>query len=233
MNFEGFLLGLSTGSYCVMTCLPLALPSILAEPAGHRANAARVGLFMLGRLLAYLAVGLLLGGLGTYAAGFLDPLHARRLQIASWLLSGAVLSLGGLLYHFPRLKLCQLTARWWRPGRGLFLLGLAAGLSICPPFVAAAARLFGAGLVAPSLAGGADGAATAGGPLAGVWYFFSFYLGTSVWLIPLFAGGWLASPRLANLRSGLKPVARGAMLLLGVYFLFFEGLLKILTGGWS
>jgi hypothetical protein len=51
---EGLLLGLSTGSFCAISCAPVAIPFIFSEKIdGWRQNARLVGLMLLGRLAAY------------------------------------------------------------------------------------------------------------------------------------------------------------------------------------
>jgi len=202
---EAFLLGLSTGTYCAMTCAPVALPLVLSEESTFRSNSIRVLLFMLGRLLAYVAVGVALGAMGAYALSYLDPETAHRFSRISWTLGGAVLTLAGVIYNFPRLKFCVAASKLWKPERGAFLLGAFTGLSMCPPFFAAAARVFG----------GTDA-------LGGALYFFMFYLGTSVWFLPLF-GVSLFGKGLPALRN----VARATMLLLGVYFMVVVGMLGL------
>ncbi len=221
MVVEGFLLGLSTGTYCAMTCAPLTLPLLVADIGTHRQNALRVILFMLGRLLSYMAVGVSLGFLGAYAQEFLDPVLARRFQLACWILAGLIMTLAGLFYNFPKLKLCLLAARWWKPERGIFLLGVCAGLSLCPPFFAAAARVFGA-----SAQGDGN---VLGSTLSGAAYFLSFYLGTSVYLAPLFAVGFLGSSKAVTVKKTVTQAARAALLLLGLYFLVIEGFLGMLS----
>jgi hypothetical protein len=54
---EGFILGLSTGAVCVAYCGPVLLPFILGEGTTVIQNAKSVGLFLGGRLLAYILVG--------------------------------------------------------------------------------------------------------------------------------------------------------------------------------
>jgi hypothetical protein len=50
---EGLLLGLSTGSFCAISCAPVAIPFIFSEKIdGWRQNARLVGLMLLGRLAA-------------------------------------------------------------------------------------------------------------------------------------------------------------------------------------
>jgi len=213
MLVEAFMLGLATGTYCVTACAPVALPIVFAEESKPSRpallalgdGAARTGIFLLGRLVAYVAVGFVLGATGAYAAGFVDPKIAHAgIRIAA-LVSGAVLIVGGAARNFSKGKLCELARRAYKPGSGLFVAGLATGLSLCPPFFAAAARVFG-------------GAAS--GPLEGAAFFALFFLGTSVWFLPL-----LGVPFAVRKAPMLTLVARSAMPLLGLYYIAVVGLL--------
>ena len=81
-----------------------------------------------------------------------------------------------------------------------FILGVAAGLNLCPPFVAAASRAVGLGA------------------LGGALYFIAFFVGTSVWAL-LF----VVAPALKRKAPEMKKVARITMLMLGAYFLVVLG----------
>ncbi len=61
---EGFILGLSTGAVCLAYCGPVLLPFILGEGTTVMQNAKSVGLFLGGRLVAYILVGFFSGLLG-------------------------------------------------------------------------------------------------------------------------------------------------------------------------
>ena len=200
---EGLLLGLSTGSFCAISCAPAAIPFIFSEKIdGWKENAGLVGMMLLGRLVAYVGVGFLIGALGGYAVRYLDPEIQRRLLAVSNTLIGALMIASGLMYNFPSLKLCRKFRSIYRPGGGSFLYGLFTGLSICPPFFMAASRVFGKG----------DG-------LSGMLYFAMFFCGTSVYFLPLL-GVHLFKERLPTVRM----VARLALILLGAYFFLFQGI---------
>jgi len=200
---EGLLLGLSTGSFCAVSCAPVAIPFIFSEKIeGWKQNAGLVGMMLVGRLAAYVAVGFLIGALGGYAVKYLDPEIQRRLLAVSNTLIGALMIASGLMHNYPGLKFCRKFKTVYRPSWGSLLYGLFTGLSICPPFFMAASRVFGT----------ADG-------LSGMVYFAMFFLGTSVYFLPLL-GVHLIKDRLPTVRM----VARLALILLGVYFLLFQGL---------
>ncbi len=203
---EAFLLGLSSGSYCAVACAPVALPFLFArEPVAmpYSHHAALLALFLLGRLLAYLAVGAALGSIGAYAAKYVEPGFSRALARAAYALTGAFMVAWGLTEGFPTARACMTARRVWKPGMSAFVFGALTGASICPPFFAAAARVF-----------------SGSSALAGALYFLFFFLGTSLWLLPL-----LGVPALARRSSLLRFIARSTMIMLGVYFLLVIGLL--------
>lgn len=200
---EAFLLGLTTGTYCAISCGPVALPFLFAEqPGSIRANARLVAWLLAGRLIAYLAVGFLLGALGSYSLRYIDPPVEHVLIALAYTAVGLVMLASGIRQNFPRLRICGLIGRLERPGRNAVLYGLFAGLAPCPPFFAAATRVFGVQ-----------------GGLGGALYFLVFFLGTSLFFLPLLGVHWIAR-RLTALRM----VARLTLLLLGAFFLFFLGL---------
>lgn len=197
MIAEALILGLSTGTYCLMTCAPLALPLFVAEGGEFRGNAIRVLLFMGGRLLAYVAVGFALGSLGAYAAGFAPPATQHALLRLSNAGVGLVLLWAAIAKSSFKAGACAAAKALYNPSASAFAGGVATGLSLCPPFFAAAAKVFGGG-------GGLEGAA----------FFSLFFLGTSVWFLPLL-GASFVSRRL----PALKTVATTSMFLLGAYYL--------------
>lgn len=202
---DAILLGLSSGASCLASCAPFFMPVLAIEGGSGRARRSGImGLFLAGRLVSYVAVGLLAGSLGALAAGFLAPAVDHALLRAGWALGGMVLLAGGLA-GFENHALCRRLAARERPSLSAFALGIAAGLNICPPFIAAAGR------------------AAALGALGGAAYFALFFVGTSAWMLPL-----SLLPRLRAKAAELRAVARIAMTLLGAYFLVVLGLL-----GWS
>ncbi len=204
MVVEAILLGFSTGTYCAVFCAPVAIPMILTEEQrGALENARRVGVFLLGRLIAYIGVGLLLGFAGAYSLSYVDPGLKRPLQAVAYLVIGAVMIASGIMYNFPDHRACKGIKKIYNPERGAFIYGLMTGMSICPPFFAAASRAF-----------------ASQAPLSGALYFALFFLGTSVYFIPLL-GVHLVEKHMSRLRT----VARLAILMLGIYFFLFQGIL--------
>lgn len=214
---EGLILGLSSGASCFASCAPFLIPALAVEGgSGRLRRLGLLGLFLAGRFLAYAAVGLAIGSLGAIASGYLAPATDRILLRSGWALGGFALLAGGLSgLEGPAIcsrlgmgRGSRLGARLGgrpRPGLSVFILGLAAGLNLCPPFIAAAGRVVELG------------------PLGGLGYFVLFFLGTSVWALLLGA-----LPTLRRRAGELRKIARITMVLLGSYFLVALGVL-----GWS
>ena len=212
MVHEGFLLGISTGTYCVVSCAPVALPFIFSEKIkSWKQNASYVGLMLLGRLVAYVSVGFIIGALGGYAVNYLDPALQRKFLAVSNILIGALMIATGLMYNFPALKFCQRFKTLYRPEWSSLLYGLFTGFNICPPFFLAAAQVFGKG----------DG-------IHGMLYFFMFFVGTSVYFIPLL-GVHLFKKHMDTMRM----IARLTLILLGIYFFLVQGLFFNVEGAFK
>ena len=189
-----------------MGCAPTALPFLFSqELKSGKQNAWLVTLFLIGRLLGYIAIGFLLALIGSYTLKYVDPALERRIMAVASIAMGAILLLAGLWMNFPTLKICSWFGKVYKPEWSSFALGLFTGLSICPPFFAAATRVFESGDV-----------------FYGIGYFFLFFLGTSVFILPLFGIFFIK-----KYMDKIRMVARLTMLLMGVYFVVFLGLFKL------
>jgi len=193
---EAFFLGLSTGWYCLLSCGLYLLPFLVAENTGGRKNAGYVVLFLAGRLFSYALVGMVAGFAGALLAADQASLFQHLTAISSWLI-GALLLVGGLFGAFPTLKPCRLIGRVYKPGLGALAFGVLTGLAICPPFVAAIIAVL-----------------AKASAWSGVKYFLWFYLGTSIYFLPLFG----VSIKLFR-NPAIKNVARLVMIMMAGYFL--------------
>jgi sulfite exporter TauE/SafE len=189
-------LGLSTGLFCVGFCVPLVGPVLLGrERTGMRDSLRALGLFLGGRLVAYLLFGVVFGLLGSGLA--------RVWTAKAWLLPAVYALLGllmiayGLVLSMPHIGLCRLLAPRVQSNWYLVALGFLAGLNLCPPFLLAVTTVI-----------------DVGGALRGMAFFFVFFLATSVYLVPLLFSGFAA--RL----SAVRVAARAASVVAGAYFLF-------------
>lgn len=162
----GFLIGLGSGGTCFWSCAQVLGPYLVATaplPGPTRwqtlpATLRLLGLYNLGRLTAYLAVGATLLLWDPSGAVLSDELRrAAQAGTALCLAAGLVLPL--------RSPACRPVGP---VARGAFMLGLLQGLTPCPPFLAAAGLALSASI-----------------PLAGPFTFLALFAGTSVLTLPL------------------------------------------------
>ena len=193
---KALLLGLSTGLFCAGFCVPLIGPLLLADSSRSiKRSASRVGLFLAGRLVAYILFGLVFGALGGVLSRvwrvkpiLLPPVYA---------ILGLMMILYAVAQSFPHVGFCRVLNPALRSGWYLALAGFLAGINLCPPFLLAVTTVM-----------------DIGGPLRGALFFLVFFLATSVYLLPLFFAG---------LVSRFEPVrfaGRVAAVLAGAYFIY-------------
>jgi Na+-translocating ferredoxin:NAD+ oxidoreductase RnfG subunit/ferredoxin/sulfite exporter TauE/SafE len=167
MLSRAFLLGLATAPFCAAACAPVFLPVVLSrEKARFGAQAAALGEFLLGRLVAYAAVGLVVGWIGGAASAKMPPWAMP----AATALLGAALLLYAVSETTHESAFCRAVKRWGRGGTFPLLLGFLTGANICPPFVMAMTDTL-----------------RAGGALNGLAYFIAFFAATSLVSLPLLA----------------------------------------------
>lgn len=159
--FSGLLAGLSVGVYCIGACLPIFVPILLSQKRTTKSSFRLVLEFSLGRFLGYLVFGFLAGFLGESIK--LDVFH--NLASLATLLTGTFMigySLGLLRWGA---KVC---ARFFGPIKAPLLLGFLTGVNLCPPFLASLSYVFNLRDV-----------------LKSILYFGLFFLGTSLYIVPL------------------------------------------------
>lgn len=199
---EALLLGLSTGTYCVVSCAPVLLPFLFSETGKHKNTTIYIIRFMLGRFVGYILIGALLGMTGTLAMEKMPVRIHAMISAAVYLMIGLVMLLTGIFYFAKGSHFCRAINRRLTPRLNAMVLGILTGINFCPPFLAAAARVFSYRQA-----------------LTGIPYFFFFYLGTSVYLLPLFG-----IPLFKKHINELRIVARITTVILGIYFFVFPGL---------
>ncbi len=188
----GLLLGLANGPACLVACVPVLVPVILTtapSPAVRRFAWPLLGRFLCGRLSAYTLVGMLAG------------LSGHSLQAVSGLLAPWMSLLLALLLMAHGLGLLRrFSCRFGCPAMGglasPLLLGALTGFSLCPPFLLALTWVWGQGI----------------GPLPAALFFLAFFLGTSLYLLPLGFGGYLVE------NQRLKQLGRVLSLGAGLFF---------------
>ena len=196
---RGLLLGLASGTACLASCAPALTPFILAQGQSLGHNFRLLAQFLLGRLAGYLVFAILAWSaglaLGAGRIGHLVPIGTV------YILLGGLLALYGCL---PARETCaaglatRLQARLTGSHSVVMpvLLGFLTGVNLCPPFLLALTEAARAGSLAGSL-----------------WFFATFFLGTSLFFIPFPLAGLL------NRHGAVRLVARLTSGVLGVYYL--------------
>lgn len=194
---EGFALGLSTGGYCLTACLPILLPYMLAEgKTGLSANAKLIVEFLLGRLIAYIIFAAAISLLGVHFKGVLP----QKLLATGMIITALLMIIYALVKNFPRLKFCERVASIQQFSKMPFFLGFLVGVNICPPFFVGAIRLLELGSV-----------------FLGILFFFFFFIGTSIYILPLLSLAWLSRiKRLQNIGNMIALIVGAWFLLTGI-----------------
>jgi sulfite exporter TauE/SafE len=196
---QGFLLGLSTGVFCLATCAPAFVPFMMAEKRSIAQSAITLGELALGRLMAYLLFGLAVGYAGARLSG---PWFEKAVGIAMILLS-AVMLLFVASRKKPHLGLCRLSNRY---SRFPVLFGFLTGINVCPPFLLAISSAAGMGSMGES-----------------VLLFGGFFLGTTIYLSLLIPVGFLGAYESVRTVGLITAVLSGIFFLgLGISYLIYS-----------
>jgi len=198
---KGFLLGLANGTFCLVYCAPILVPYLLSEAKDVKRDFVTLLYFLIGRLLGYSVFAIL--------AWITSVVVIQNLAGRTTILGVVYIALAILLivYGFGNRELhCagkstrilkkKINARY----QALLpvTLGLLTGLNLCPPFLLA----FAAAVDKNSL-----------------WhcllFFLAFFIGTSIYLIPLPAIGLLRR------YDVLRHVGRLAAGIMGIYYIYF------------
>ena len=204
---EGFILGLSTGAVCIAYCGPVLVPYLMGEGRSVLKSTGVVALFLSGRLAAYLLVGILAGFLGE---AFLQTSGFKSILMG---IANMALAVMLILYGFYRFKeVClgksqpkiekMVGSRW--PYLVPLAGGAITGINICPPFLLA----FTQAVTMNQMAGS-------------IFYFFMFFLGTSVYFVPFPFIGFFRRQQV------LRIIGKFAAILAGFYY-FYQGLFMLI-----
>ncbi len=203
---EAFMLAVSAGPVCFLSCALVAFPLFLSMDINAKGNIKYGILFLAGRLAGYLVFACVLWIAGMGILPFLESSAGRIIHCLIYFFLGILMILSGVIYNFPKLKLCRIMPVNEKTREKAALFGLITGLNLCPPFLAASVRV----LDHPGL-------------LWGLMFFFVFFLATSLFFLPFFGVFWIQKKI-----ESIKAVSRMALLLIGAYFLIFRGLLPLL-----
>jgi len=197
---EGFLLGLSTGAVCMAYCGPVLIPYLLGEGHTVRRNVGHVILFLAGRFVGYVVIGLIAGLAGQL---LIRPSATKTVIIAVIYVILAALLIAYGFYRFREICLGQVQekvkklyfGRW--PALVPMAGGVITGLNICPPFLLAIAKAVDAGNAATSIR-----------------LFIMFFLGTSLFFIPFPFVGFFRRQQV------LRAIGKFAAILVGLFYIY-------------
>jgi sulfite exporter TauE/SafE len=133
---EGLILGLTVGTSCLITCLPILVAHITADHPGFKNGFISSISFSFGRLLAYFLWAIIFGMTGYLLDAFLNSSTSvfvifSSVMIAFLILYGLSLVIGET--YFPSLssKVCAFT----RKNHSSLVLGILIGLFPCGPLI--------------------------------------------------------------------------------------------------
>jgi sulfite exporter TauE/SafE len=196
---QGFLLGLANGTSCLALCVPVLIPFFLSEGESVRRNLSTLLKFLGGRLGGYLLFGVLaweVGGLLLAAGSY------QALLVGVTYVGLSVLLLVGV-FRRKRVEpgICSVVKarnrfrRW--PALIPVGMGLLAGLKVCPPLLLVFTDAANSGSLGGSLL-----------------LFVTFFLGTSLYFLPISLLGALRH------MPDLRTVGQFAAAIVALYYLF-------------
>jgi sulfite exporter TauE/SafE len=188
---EGLILGLSTGTLCLMTCTPIYLPYLISEDRKLSKGILTVVEISAGRFLSYLAFGAVAG----YTGAQIGLIDRELFTSIAYILLSAYLVLSAVRTS-KKEKKCHIPGMT-RFTKSAFILGVLTGISFCPAFLIALSK-----------------AVNLGGAFSGMMLFLGFFFGTSVFLMPLAFVGQLSKI------NKMKLVAQIASIFIAVWFTF-------------
>jgi len=155
-----------------------------------------LGRFMAGRFVAYLTFGLVVGLLGTRMGAFSHWIGTYALIVMS-----VILMAYGIGMNIPHLGLCRMAGGMAGSPYFPYILGGLTGLNVCPPFLLAIACILQRGV----------------SPVYGMLFFLSFFLASSLYIIPVGFTGFLSGCNF------MARVGRYSTVAVGIVF-FLQGI---------
>ncbi|HHI87978.1 MAG TPA: sulfite exporter TauE/SafE family protein [Candidatus Cloacimonetes bacterium] len=197
---EGFMLGLATGSVCLVTCTPIYLPYLLSEERKLIKSIGVIAEISAGRFFSYIAFGAFAG----YVGANISQINRTLFSSIAYILLSIYLILSAVRTrqhdrkcHVP--KFANIT-------KSAFILGILTGISFCPPFLIALSK-----------------AVNLGGVVSGMMLFLGFFVGTTLYLIPIAFIGQLSRIKI------MKKIGQVASLVIAAWFIFsgIRGLIQL------
>lgn len=188
---EGFMLGIGTGATCLATCTPVYLPYLLNEERKLSKSLLVVTEISLGRFISYIAFGALAG----YAGASIASVNRMVFTGIAYILLSIYLVLSAVRtrQHDKKCHIPKAAAFT----KNAFVLGILTGINFCPSFLIALSK-----------------AVNLGGPVSGMSLFTGFFVGTTLYLIPMAFVGMLAKVK------QMKTMAQLASILIAIWFTY-------------
>lgn len=191
---EGFFLGLSTGTICLVTCTPIYLPYLLTEKRKLSKSLYAVFQISIGRFFSYATFGAAAG----FTGSIISSINRSLFTAIAYILLSFYLILSTVRTH-KKHKSCSIP-KYTRFTKNAILLGVFTGINFCPAFLIALSK-----------------SVDLGGTLSGMLLFIGFFFGTSIFLIPLAFAGLLTKVK------NMTNLARIASILIAIWFSYAGG----------
>ncbi|MFZ5559304.1 MAG: sulfite exporter TauE/SafE family protein [Patescibacteria group bacterium] len=198
---QPFLLGISVGIFCFTYCVPFIGPYLVSEQRKIAKNFKIILEFILGRLGGYILFGAIFGYLGER----ISNQTVNLILITSLMVLSVVLIFYAIGFLKPKGIFCSAKYIKFRE-KSPILMGFLMGINICPPFLMSLAYVFSLHSI-----------------LKGIIYFLMFFMGTTLYFLPITFLGFL------GLMKEFRLIARIAGLIVGFAFLIY-GVYYIIRG---
>jgi len=189
---QPFLLGLSVGIYCLAYCLPFVGSYLVSEKRRTSQDFKIILQFIEGRFIGYLLFGAFFGYLGEK----IDNPTINLILIVSLMILSIFLVLHALNLFKPK-WFCAFKFNKHQKKFPL-LMGFLLGVNLCPPFLISLTYVF-----------------TLHSLWQGIIYFIMFFVGTSLYFLPITFLGFL------NKMKEFRLMARLAALVVGLGFFIY------------
>jgi sulfite exporter TauE/SafE len=195
---QPFLLGISVGIFCFTYCVPFIAPYLASEERKIGKNFRIILEFIFGRLGGYILFGAIFGYLGEKISNQVVNL----ILIIFLIFLSLVLIFYALGFLKPRGFFCSARYIKFRE-KSPVLMGFLMGINICPPFLMSLAYVF-----------------TLHSALKGIIYFLMFFLGTTIYFLPITFLGYLGKMKEFRLIARIAGLIVGfAFLVYGIYYI--------------
>lgn len=188
---SGWALGLATGTTCLGTCAPIYIPYLIAEKRSGKQSFFIILKITLGRFLSYIAFGAAFGFIGSkipYASR--EIFTGLAYILLSIYLVASVFRIRKHSDNCKNMKLLNLT-------KNPFFLGILTGVSFCPAFLIAVSN-----------------AIDISGIMGGATLFVGFFLGTTIFILPMTFLGALSNS------TKIRKIAQIASIIIAVFFIY-------------